>query len=143
MGSEGARRAAHALKVPPCVQRNESMRDLTKLNRDLSQVVFVVSESRAHTVKPADNVLVIPDFKGADPDKAAPAGDAPQDTTLLDLVPLLELMWKNDVADTRVVCKSYAGKDVIAEFRARLAADVAPKAAASRTGGVRRRFGLA
>lgn len=129
---------------PACVQRNESMRDLTKLNRDLSQVVFVVTESRAHTVEPADNVLVIPDFKGADPEKPGHSGaGAPQDTTLLDLVPLLELMWRNDVADTRVVCKSYAGKDVVQEFRARLAADVAPKAAPSRTAGARRRFGLA
>lgn len=98
------------------MQNNEAMRDLTKLNRDLSSVIFLVTESKKHTVEPSENCLVIPDYAPADHTAAdARSGlggagggggaSAPQDTTLLDIVPLLELIWKQDVPDTRAVCR--------------------------------------
>jgi hypothetical protein len=120
-----------------CLQDQENVRDLTKLNRDLSQVIFVVSESHKKNVLPAENVLVIPDFKPSDPD----AGEFQQDTTLLDLVPLLELVWKQDVQDTRVVCRSYAGKDVVSEFRRRASAEAAARSRQS-SRSPRLRFGF-
>lgn len=116
------------------MQNNENMRDLSKLNRDLSQVIFVVTESKAKTVEPADNVLVIPDYDAA---------NAPQDTTLLDVVPLLELVWKQDVPDTRVVCRSYQGKHVVDEFRKRDSSTPRPATGGTPAGGAgARRFGL-
>ena len=48
------------------------------------------------------------------------------DTTLLDLVPMLQLIVQRDVDDTRTVCKAYEGKDVIATFRERMATVAAP-----------------
>ena len=45
------------------VQNNENIRDLTKLNRDLPNVIYLVTESKAGTVEPSDNVLVLPDYK--------------------------------------------------------------------------------
>jgi TFIIF-interacting CTD phosphatase-like protein len=122
-----------------CLQDNENMRDLTKLNRDLSQVIFLVSEAHKKNVEPADNVLVIPDFK---PSEAAHAADAPQDTTLLDIVPLLELIWKQDVPDSRIVCRSYSGKDVVSEFRRRASAEAVPKASSPTSRSPRLRFGF-
>lgn len=98
-------------------QNSQSMRDLTKLNRDLSRVVFVVAASKAGSVEPADNVLVIPDMDPVDT----------QDRTLTDILPMLELIVMRNVPDTRAVCRSYAGKDVVAEFRRRVAPQEAPR----------------
>jgi TFIIF-interacting CTD phosphatase-like protein len=113
------------------VQDNEHVRDLSKLNRELSRTLFIVSESRAHTVLQQENVLVIPDWDGM------PAGDR----VLLDMLPLLEILSKQDVLDVRAVCQSYRGKDVVAEFRRRMdeaAVQLAHKQAAT----PRSRFGF-
>jgi TFIIF-interacting CTD phosphatase-like protein len=131
---------AHFIKLETaclCLQDHENVRDLTKLNRDLSKVIFIVSESHKKNVVPAENVLVIPDFMPPDSDAPQPE----QDTTLLDLVPLLELVWKQDVPDTRVVCRSYAGKDVVSEFRRRASAEAAAQSRQSRLS-PRLRFGF-
>ena len=45
------------------MQNNENIRDLTKLNRDLPNVIYLVTESKAGTAEPSDNVLVLPDYK--------------------------------------------------------------------------------
>jgi mitochondrial import inner membrane translocase subunit TIM50 len=112
------------------VQGNEHVRDLSKLNRDLSRTLFIVGESRAHTVLQQENVLVIPDWKGMDP----------SDRTLLDILPLLEILSKQDVLDVRVVCQSYKGTDVVQEFRSRLEAAASKAAQAAQP--TRTRFGF-
>jgi NLI interacting factor-like phosphatase len=119
-------RTWHSAAVCPChsaetsaraAQRNQSVRDLTKLNRDLSRVVFVVAASKADSVEPADNVLVIPDMDPSDSN----------DHTLTDLLPMLELIVMRGVPDARAVCRSYAGKDIAAEFRRRVRPQEAPR----------------
>lgn len=91
-----------------------------------------MGESRAHTVLQQDNVLVIPDWTGMDS----------SDRTLLDILPLLEILSKQDVLDVRVVCKSYKGTDVVQEFRSRMEAAAAQQAAAKAAQPTRSRFGL-
>jgi mitochondrial import inner membrane translocase subunit TIM50 len=112
------------------VQGNQHVRDLSKLNRDLSRTLFIVGESNAHTVLQQENVLVIPDWKDMDS----------SDRTLLDILPLLEILSKQDVLDVRVVCQSYKGTDVVQEFRRRMeaAANQPPKPVQP----VRSRFGF-
>lgn len=112
------------------MQGNQHVRDLSKLNRDLSRTLFIVGESRAHTVLQQENVLVIPDWKDMDS----------SDRTLLDILPLLEILSKQDVLDVRVVCQSYKDTDVVNEFRTRMdaAANQVPKAAQP----TRTRFGF-
>lgn len=63
---------------------NVHVRDLSRLNRDLRRTLFIVSESNKHTVVQEENVLVVPDWDGMDPD----------DRTLLDILPLLEILSK-------------------------------------------------
>lgn len=103
------------------MQGNEHVRDLSKLNRDLSRTLFIVGESRAHTVLQQENVLVIPDWEDMDT----------HDRTLLDMLPLLEILSKQDVLDVRAVCQSYRGKDVVQEFRRRMEEAAAQRAAAA------------
>lgn len=112
------------------VQGNEHVRDLSKLNRDLSRTLFIVGESRAHTVLQQENVLIIPDWTGMDS----------SDRTLLDILPLLEILSKQDVLDVRVVCKSYKGTDVVQEFRSRMEAAATQAAKAAKP--TRSRFGF-
>lgn len=114
------------------VQGNEHVRDLSKLNRDLSRTLFIVGESRARTVLQQENVLVIPDWKGMDP----------TDTTLLDILPLLEILSKQDVLDVRVVCQSYKDTDVVQEFRNRMEAAAAQVSIAKTAQPSRSRFGF-
>ena len=92
------------------LQHNEAMRDLSKLNRDLSNVIFLVTESKKATVEPSENCIVIPDYAppAAGADVGSGHGGARHDTVLLDIVPLLELIWKQDVPDTRAVCRCAA-----------------------------------
>ena len=68
-----------------------------------------------------------------------PHAGSTQDTTLLDIVPLLELIWKQDVQDARAVCRSYHGKNVVEEFRRR---DRAPVVRQPTAAPARRRFGF-
>eukprot|EP00892_Ulva_mutabilis_P001158 jgi/Ulvmu1/11042/UM007_0223.1 len=111
---------------------NVHVRDLSRLNRDLRRTLFIVSESNAHTVAQHDNVLVIPDWEDMNPD----------DRTLLDILPLLEIVSKQDVLDVRVVCRSYKDKDVVAEFRSRMEqADRKQAQKASQSGRPRFAFG--
>lgn len=44
----------------------------------------------------------------------------PGDTTLLDLIPFLEMIRKTNAPDTRAIVRSYEGKDFIDEFRERV-----------------------
>lgn len=118
------------LSTLPPVQGNEHVRDLSKLNRDLSRTLFIVGESRAHTVLQQDNVLIIPDWTGMDS----------SDRTLLDILPLLEILSKQDVLDVRVVCQSYKGTDVVQEFRTRMEAAATQAAKAAQP--TRSRFGF-
>lgn len=94
----------------PVAQDGEHCRDLSKLNRDLSKVLFVTSKKREKTCMQPENTIVIDDWTNMDP----------SDTTLLDLVPMLQLIVLRQVPDTRTVCASYQGKDVVTTFRERM-----------------------
>lgn len=44
----------------------------------------------------------------------------PGDTTLLDLLPFLEMVVKTHAPDTRQIVKSYDGTDLVPEFKSRM-----------------------
>jgi len=75
------------------------VRDLSKLNRDLSQVLFISAEPDAWEFQP-ENTL-----------KLKPWHSSPGDTTLLDLVPMLHMIATRGPRDVRDVVKAYAGED--------------------------------
>ncbi|RKP39098.1 HAD-like domain-containing protein, partial [Dimargaris cristalligena] len=80
------------------------IKDISKLNRDLSKVIAVDSNPAAYSAQPS-NLLSLKPWKG-DPD----------DTGLIALIPFLEYLAMNDVADVRKVLDFYRGKDVATEF---------------------------
>ena len=81
-------------------------RDLNRLNRDLKRVLYVTSDPQNCTSPP--NAIEIKPWK-------MEAGD----TTLLDLMPFLEMIVRSQLPDVREVVESYAGTDIPSEFRAR------------------------
>lgn len=86
------------------------VRDLSKLNRDMSQVLFISANPEAWTFQP-ENTLKLKPWKG----------DNPQDTTLLDLLPMLQMVALKGVKDVRDVVRSYEGEnDIPAAFRRRM-----------------------
>ena len=46
----------------------------------------------------------------------------PEDTALLDLLPLLEQIFRTNVPDVRAVVKSFEGQDIPSAFRQRMLA---------------------
>ncbi|KMS94557.1 hypothetical protein BVRB_020210 [Beta vulgaris subsp. vulgaris] len=80
------------------------MKDLSKLNRDLSKVIIVDDESEAFSMH-TNNGITVKKFDGD-----------PQDVTLLQLIPVLESMIADDVADVREVLRQYPGADGIQKF---------------------------
>jgi import inner membrane translocase subunit TIM50 len=131
------------------------VRDLSKLNRGLEQVLLVTADPDAYALQP-DNaikvgcvgallclrvVLIVPRcgvyFNFCVPDAAASARavqlpkwttTAAADTTLLDLLPFLEAVVRTNVTDVRDVVRSYEGQDVPTAFRERMAKVQAAKA---------------
>lgn len=77
------------------------MKDLSKLNRELSKVIIVDDEPEAFSMHPS-NGITIKKFDGD-----------PQDVTLLQLIPVLESMIADDVSDVREVLRQYPGVDGI------------------------------
>lgn len=88
------------------------VRDLSKLNRDLSQVLFISADPHAYSFQP-ENCIKLKPWLG---DKS-PVGD----TTLLDLIPMLQLIATRGVPDVRDVVKSYDGEEDVAKaFKSRM-----------------------
>jgi len=71
------------------------VKDLSKLNRDLNQVLMISSNPDAWSFQPENTLKLKPWCKETD------------DTTLLDLVPFLQMIAMRGVKDVREVVKSY------------------------------------
>lgn len=85
------------------------VRDLSKLNRDLSQVLMVSAKPEAWEFQPENTI------------KLKPWENDPKDTMLLDLIPFLQMIAVKGVRDVREVVKSYDGEDNIPRaFKARM-----------------------
>lgn len=87
------------------------VRDLSKLNRDLNQVLMISANPDAWKFQP-ENTL-----------KLQPWTSDPTDTTLLDLIPFLQMIAMRGVKDVREVVKSYDGEsDIPKAFKVRMQA---------------------
>jgi import inner membrane translocase subunit TIM50 len=93
------------------------VRDLSKLNRDLGQVLLVTADPNAAALQP-DSAIKLPKW----------TLEAGGDTMLLDLIPFLEAIVRTSVPDVRAVVKSYEGEDIPAAFRERMGRVAAAKA---------------
>lgn len=85
------------------------VKDIEALNRDPARVVLVDKDEKCVAMQ-RSNAIVIPEWTGD-----------PADTALLDLIPLLEGLVREDVADVREVLEPLKGKDVkdaVVEYRA-------------------------
>lgn len=85
------------------------VKDLSRLNRDLSRVI-VIDHDEKHVSMQPDNAIIIPKWDG----------DA-SDTSLLDLIPVLESVVRRDVNDVRQHIDVLKGKPLaegVAEYRA-------------------------
>ena len=85
------------------------IKDLSHLNRPLERVVVLDINEKNVSMHP-ENAIIIPEWK-----------DDSSDTTLLDLIPLLENLVKADVADVRDeigVMKGQSIAEGVAEYRA-------------------------
>ncbi|CAI4227231.1 unnamed protein product [Auanema sp. JU1783] len=84
------------------------MKDLSKLNRDLSKVIFLEFDAKSGQLN-VDNMLRVPEWKGN-----------MDDTSLVDLAELLKTIYLSDVDDVRPTIQYYSQFDDPAkEFRRR------------------------
>jgi len=84
------------------------LRDLSKLNRDLSKVLLITSDPDAYEMHPNNTIKLDPwKMEG-------------EDTKLLDLIPFLEAVHQARVPDVRPVIQSYAGEDIPTAFMERM-----------------------
>ena len=96
-------------------KNGEYIRDLSKLNRDMGQILYISSKPRSAELHAA-NVIPI---------KPWTYEDGSKDTALLDLMPFLESIVRLNVQDVRIVLESYkkemetTGKDIPQIFRER------------------------
>ncbi|XP_042479185.1 mitochondrial import inner membrane translocase subunit TIM50 [Macadamia integrifolia] len=79
-------------------------RDLSKLNRDPSRVLYVSGHAAESCLQPENCVPIKPWKLESD------------DTALLDLIPFLEYVARHRPADIRPVLASYQGRDIATEF---------------------------
>ncbi|XP_008780990.2 mitochondrial import inner membrane translocase subunit TIM50 isoform X2 [Phoenix dactylifera] len=79
-------------------------RDLTKLNRDPSRILYVSGHALETSLQP-ENCVTIKPWKLEN-----------DDTALLDLIPFLEYVAIHRPADIRPVLASYQGRDIASEF---------------------------
>lgn len=85
-------------------QDGKHYRDLSKLNRDPSRILYVSGNALESCLQPENCVPVKPWKCEAD------------DTALVDLIPFLEYVARNRPADIRPVLASYHGHDIAKEF---------------------------
>ncbi|WOK91623.1 hypothetical protein Cni_G00314 [Canna indica] len=79
-------------------------RDLSKLNRDPSRVLYISGHALESSLQPENSVPIKPWKLEND------------DTALLDLIPFLEYVALHRPADIRPVLASYQGRDIASEF---------------------------
>ncbi|CDF34102.1 unnamed protein product [Chondrus crispus] len=94
-------------------KRGVHIKNLDVLNRDLSRVVVIDHDAKQVGLHP-QNAIIVPEW----------TGDS-SDTALLDLIPFLEAMVNDDVADVREELKLLSDGDIaaaVAEYRAVAAA---------------------
>ena len=85
-----------------------TFQDLSKLNRDLSRVIYIDFDPKSFQLNP-DNVLRVPKWEGN-----------MDDTALVDLAELLKTVHLSDVDDVRPVLQYYSQfDDPMKEFRRR------------------------
>ncbi|KMT15572.1 hypothetical protein BVRB_3g059220 [Beta vulgaris subsp. vulgaris] len=80
-------------------------RDLSKLNRDPSKVIYLSGHALENCLQP-ENCVEIKPWKS----------DDLNDTTLLDFIPFLEFVARSGPPDIRQVLASYKGRDIPKEF---------------------------
>ncbi|KAK5984611.1 Mitochondrial import inner membrane translocase subunit TIM50 [Trichostrongylus colubriformis] len=86
----------------------QHVKDLSKLNRDLSKVIFIEVDPKAAQLNP-ENMLLLPEWKGN-----------MDDTSLVDLAELLKTIHLSDVEDVRPTLQYYSQfPDPAKEFRRR------------------------
>lgn len=89
------------------------IKDISRLNRPIEKVVMIDHDERSVSMQ-RENAIIVPEWTGD-----------PSDTALLDLIPLLEGIVREDVADVRDVLSDMKGKPIstaVAEYRALAAA---------------------
>lgn len=86
-------------------QDGQHYRDLSKLNRDPSRIIYVSAHALESSLQPENSVQIKP-WTPEDMD----------DTVLLDLIPFLEFIARNGRVDVRQVIASYEGRDIAKEF---------------------------
>ncbi|XP_059662402.1 mitochondrial import inner membrane translocase subunit TIM50-like [Cornus florida] len=85
-------------------QNGKHYRDLSKLNRDPSRVIYVSGHALESNLQPENSIPIKP-WKLEE-----------NDTALLDLIPFLEYVARHRPADIRPVLASYQGHDIAKEF---------------------------
>ncbi|XP_072952275.1 mitochondrial import inner membrane translocase subunit TIM50 [Typha angustifolia] len=85
-------------------ENGKHYRDLSKLNRDPSRILYVSGHAMETSLQPENCVPVKP-WKLEN-----------EDTALLDLIPFLEYVALHRPADIRPVLASYQGRDIATEF---------------------------
>mmetsp|Transcript_6932 Transcript_6932/g.12489 ORF Transcript_6932/g.12489 Transcript_6932/m.12489 type:complete len:435 (+) Transcript_6932:143-1447(+) len=88
-------------------ENGQHVYDLSKLNRDLSNVILLDSHAD-HAKDQPDNLLLVKAWK-----------NDPKDRSLLELIPFLESVVRDDIKDIRPVLSSYGGVDIPSEYQAR------------------------
>jgi import inner membrane translocase subunit TIM50 len=88
-------------------EKGVHLKDLSKLNRDLARTIIIDDDPNCFRLQP-DNGIRVPPF----------TGDV-NDRYLLDLIPFLEYIVKEDIPDVRPVIASYRGLDIPLEFSKR------------------------
>lgn len=83
------------------------LQDLSYLNRDLSKVIMIDTNSHHVSAQP-ENAIVLPPWTGD-----------PKDKELVSLIPFLEYIHTMQYADVRKVLKSFDGKHIPTEFARR------------------------
>ncbi|CAG8524632.1 1662_t:CDS:10 [Acaulospora morrowiae] len=79
------------------------VKDLSKLNRDLSKVIIMDSNADSYSLQP-DNSIAVPPWKGD-----------PNDSFLIDIIPFLEhftLLSPYEIKDVRPILKQFRGVDI-------------------------------
>ncbi|EME31871.1 Mitochondrial import inner membrane translocase subunit TIM50 [Galdieria sulphuraria] len=88
-------------------EKGVHLKDLSKLNRDLARTIIIDDDANCFRLQPDNGIRIAP-F----------TGDV-NDRYLLDLIPFLEYIVREDIPDVRPVIGSYRGLDIPLEFAKR------------------------
>ncbi|CAO1946073.1 unnamed protein product [Urochloa humidicola] len=91
-------------RVATKYEHGKHYRDLSKLNRNPAQVIYISAHAFESSLQPENSVQIKPWKLEND------------DTQLLDLIPFLEYVAMARPSDIRAVLASYQGSDIAAEF---------------------------